>query len=375
MRRATLWCSTYREECTKLLVTPNRKVLECVEQSEDADVSIRVAGRADGPAMNALDVTALALTLRAYPLVHSLTLTHHTFGDGATDALQELLYSDSTLAMLELRYSDIGPSGCAKICGALAENSSLRVLDLSGNPIGFEGGFCAAEMLQTNESLVSLALDDTDVETQAVTALATALRENQTLTAFSLSNPRLFSLGDETTVHFATMLGVNTTLQSLDISKHGISEHGLRQVVTALLAPRETPSALRGLSLRCNKLGDESAPLLAALIAQSELEILNLSSCAIKDEGAIAISRALMQRGASMAQLDLSHNSIRAPGMKALAEVLAAGAPLHALSLWGNIMDGRAASAFASALQISAVETDFVVYQPDEGRYTIARAN
>jgi hypothetical protein len=375
MRKTTLWLSTYKEECGKALIEPNDKVLQCVELSDDADVAIRVSGRKDGPGMKGQDIACLAATLRSYPLAHTLILNHHTIGEAEVDALQDLLYHDSTLAMLELRYDDIGPNSCAKLCGALAQNNSLRVLDLSGNPIGFEGGFTAAEMLQSNTALVSLALDDTEIETEAVVALATALRDNQTVTALSLSNPRTFSLQDETTAHFAAMLEMNTTLVSLDLSKHGMREHGLQQICTALLAPREISSGLRSLSLRCNRLGEECAYLVASLIAQADqLEMLNLSCCDLKNAGAIAIARALMQRAGGIS-LDLSHNGITAAGLIALAEALAAGAPVQSLSLWGNTFDGRAATAFAGALKASAAETDFVVDQPEVGRYSVARAN
>lgn len=375
MRKQTQWISTYKESCNRLLVEPNRRVLDSIELSADADVAISVAGRKDGPALQTEDIVAVAHACRAYPLVHSVTLAYHTMGDIAINALHDLIFHDSTIAMMNLRYNDIGPTGCAKLCGVLAENTTLRVLDLSGNPIGFEGGFCAAQLLQTNTALVSLALDDCEVETEAVIALATALRENSTLTAFSLSNPRLFSLSDETAVHFAKMLEVNTSLVSLDLSKHGIRQHGLQQIVTALLAPRESaPSCLRSLSLRCNPLGEACAGLLAALIAQTEeLEMLNLSGCGLKNEGAIAISRALMQRETATS-IDLTANGLTAAGHVALADALTAGAPVLALNLWGNIFDGRAAAALGSALKVSAVETDIVIDQPEVGRYTVARA-
>ncbi|KAG8460391.1 hypothetical protein KFE25_011882 [Diacronema lutheri] len=377
MRKSTLWVSTFKEECGKLLIEPNRRVLDCVELNDDADVAIRVVGRKDGPPMHAIDVTALALTLRAYPLVHSVTLAHQSLGDGALDALHELISHDSTIVMLDFRYDDIGGAGCAKLCSALAHNETVQVLDLSGNPVGFEGGFCAAEMLQTNTALASLALDDTEIETEAVVALATALRENSTLTALSLSNPRLSSLADETAVHFAGALRVNASLTSLDLSKHGMREHGLQQIVTALLAPRDDvpPSALRTLSLRCNPLGEACAPLLAALVAQlGGLEMLNVSGCALKDATAIAISRALAHRS-SATSIDLSSNGICAPGLVALADALTSGAPVLAISLWGNMIDGRAAAALGGALRASACEADFVVDQPEVGRFAAARAN
>lgn len=375
MAKVGLWLSTYKEECAKVLTEPNDRVVECLELSEDDDVAITVATRKDGPAMNGKDLACVATTLRAYPLVHTLTLTHHGFDAGSMGPLAELLVNDSALSMLELRYCDIGPAAAATLCRALAKNTALRVLDLSGNPIGFEGGFAAAEMLQSNGALLSLSLDDAEIETEAVVALATALRANATLTALSISNPRLHSLEDETIAHVADMLAHNSTLVSLDVSKNRMSTRGLHHICVALLAPRDQPSALRSLSLRCNPLGGEAGPMLGQLLTQApQLDMLNASACRLGDDGAHALSRALEERAPAIS-LDLSYNDISSNGLCALANALAAGASVQELHLWGNRFDGRAAAAMAAALDQAPAETDFIVHQPEAGRYTVARAH
>ena len=41
-----------------------------------------------------------------------------------------------------------------------------------------------------------------------------------------MDNPRLFSLGEETTTHLARMLKVNTGLEVLSLAKHKIRDSG-----------------------------------------------------------------------------------------------------------------------------------------------------
>lgn len=78
MNKIGVWVSTYKDECAKSSVKPIERVLECVEGSDENDVSIIVAGRKDSPPLTDADIMPLAGTMQAYPLVRSLTLTHHS---------------------------------------------------------------------------------------------------------------------------------------------------------------------------------------------------------------------------------------------------------------------------------------------------------
>ena len=84
-----------------------------------------------------------------------------------------------------------------------------------------------AAMLQVNQTLQSLDMAGTDATTDVVIAMATVLHGNKYLEHLDISSPLLHSRGEETTVHLAEMLRVNSTLTTLHLSKHGMTDSGL----------------------------------------------------------------------------------------------------------------------------------------------------
>ena len=103
----------------------------------------------------------------------------------------------------------------------------MQTLSLRGNKISRQGGLQVASMLQVNQTLRSLDIAETDASTDVVIAMATVLHGNRYIECLDISSPLLHSRGEETTVHLAEMLRINSTLTTLHLSKHGMTDSGL----------------------------------------------------------------------------------------------------------------------------------------------------
>ena len=128
---------------------------------------------------------------------------------------------------VDLGCNDLTEQGASRLCQAMQLNSSVQYLSLRGNKIGHHGGLQVAAMLQVNQTLQSLDMANTDASTDVIIAMATVLRFNRYLESVDLSRPLLHSCREETTVHIAEMLRVNSHLTSLRLAKHGMTDSGV----------------------------------------------------------------------------------------------------------------------------------------------------
>ena len=128
------------------------------------------------------------------------------------------------------------------------------MLSLSGNKIGPAGNLAIANALQLNTTLEQLAVAATDADTTAIIAYATVLQHTTSLQAIDLSRPLLKSdqvrsenrllllcsmsmlacMQEETTVHLAQALAVNTSLKRLMMQKSGIHDFGMERLMAGL---------------------------------------------------------------------------------------------------------------------------------------------
>ncbi|RMX38058.1 hypothetical protein pdam_00003096 [Pocillopora damicornis] len=192
------------------------------------------------------------------------------------------------LQWLVLSYNDIGPAGGEAIAKGLQVNETLGKLRLNGNKIKNKGGMAIAGALQVNTMLEELDLGETDQEIESIIAMTTVLNLNNTLKSVNLNRPVLFTRQEETTVHVAKMLKVNSN----------------------------TP-----------------------------LEVLNLAYNRIEDDGAIALADAL-----AAYNTNLTTNNIAGDGLCAVAKAMRSNGALHAVYIWGNKLEEPACRAFQDLL-------------------------
>jgi len=311
--------------------------------------------------INDLQCIAIVDACIAAGTVEVLDLSRNRITNTGASAILRLL-TRNQLRELDLSHNLIETDGCSQLMDGILPQNPLSVLKLTGNPIGNEGAMKVAMMLQMNKRLLHLDISDCDVETETVIAFATVLLTNTQLQHLGIANPRLFSLQEEPLVHFSDMLRSNSSLTSLDLSKHRMRDRGV-QVLCEYLAVNQT---LRTLSLRCNLITMEGGSAIGRLLETSGLVSLDLSGNRVDNLGAMSIARAL-ESNKQLTHLNLTHNNIGGEGLAALAHALSSNETLSKLFLWGNRFTPPAADALGKIFSTSRslTETDIVIYYTD----------
>ena len=94
----------------------------------------------------------------------------------------------------------------------------------------------------------------------------------------------------------------------------------------------------------------EMEVIAASLSVNISLRIFSLSDCAISNEDAEALCRALCETNTTLVELLLAHNTIDDEGITTLDNLLPQMGSLKRLSLWGNPFEHDGAKALAEGL-------------------------
>jgi Ran GTPase-activating protein (RanGAP) involved in mRNA processing and transport len=218
-----------------------------------------------------------------------------------------------------------------------------------------------AAMLQVNQTLQSLDMAGTDATTDVVIAMATVLHGNKYLEHLDISSPLLHSRGEETTVHLAEMLRVNSTLTTLHLSKHGMTDSGLFVLCKSL----KENTTLQYLDLSCNKISRDGAKMLAdLLVLNPPMTILDLSCNRIEDEGVEHLGNAIHTFNSTLKKLYIGYNSISDSGLATFACAIERNFVLTHLAVWGNETGVEASKAFRRLLQSGRLDQAEIDVQP-----------
>ncbi|EGD73826.1 hypothetical protein PTSG_05519 [Salpingoeca rosetta] len=292
--------------------------------------------------------------LKSNSSVFYLDLSYNRITDAGAATISRLLETNHSIISLSLDCNDITERGADTISKMLQVNSALKILSLRGNKIGRAGNLSLASVLQVNQTLESLDVGETDADCSAVIAYAAALAGNTALKSLNLDRLVSFTQQEEGTVHIAEMLKQNTTLTSLSMQKHGMTDFGVGRLCQAL----KDNATLATLDLSCNKITrDGAAELGRVLQTNTSLRSLQLNNNSLEDEGASILMKAVV--GTNIDALGLAYNRLCAEGVHAVADGIRAHSRLTRLSLWGNpglagtTADADACRAIAGAIDRS----------------------
>ena len=239
---------------------------------------------------------ALAAGIAGHPTLTTLTLEHNTALDRGGAAVVATC-STNRISRLSLAFTGASDGVCAAVATALREGCALSELTLCGNGVGPAGVRAIAE---------------------AVMSVATADGRPAPLASLCLSaNVRLS--GDATAVAaLAGALRCSSRLRELRLAGCDVSAHAC-----GLLAAALAPSHLELLDLASNPFGDEGAWSLAWALADGceALRSLYLANCEVGVDGADELLDAL-NTNCRLATLDLRGNRIpEKHGLRAVAAV------------------------------------------------------
>ncbi|XP_042312466.1 leucine-rich repeat-containing protein 34 isoform X2 [Sceloporus undulatus] len=364
----------YSQACAELKQPENpyiAHILRDVKRDDEAlakKLMIKIAGNnrlvpvqkvTDG------DFQILAAVFTNNAFLTGLDLRYNLLTDAGAVYVAAFLQDNRTLLYLNLMFNDIGTIGAEFIAKALHRNETLLYLRMTGNKIDNKGGMYFAAMMQVNNTIQKLDFGDCDLGTQSLIALATVLNHNESIKAINLNRPILYSQEEETTVHIALMLNVNSTLVELHLCKHEMKNFGVERLCDALYAN----TTLRYLDLSCNKITRDGVRFLGQLLERNNtLEILDLNFNRIENDGAFYLSEALTTHNRTLQALAVTNNSITGEGLVALSESMKINPVLSYIYIWGNKFDDATCEAFAELLKSGRLKptgTDVEPYEVD----------
>ncbi|RQP21397.1 leucine-rich repeat domain-containing protein [Piscinibacter terrae] len=146
------------------------------------------------------------------------------------------------LQFLYLSGNTLGPSAAASLSRLLREAPHLRGLYLSVNRLMDQGAMLIAQALDDNNTLQTLELASNGIGPQGAKALFSAASRHASLQRLNLGHaPSTKVLGasanqllDDGARHAAGLLAGNATLRELDLSRNGITDHGMDIMAQAM---------------------------------------------------------------------------------------------------------------------------------------------
>lgn len=286
---------------------------------------------------NAIDeaVTPLAVALSTNRSLTALGLAGNPVGkagQAAMVALTMMLGANHTLTSLDLESCELGRAA-PQLCAALAQNRAVRHLNLAGNGSGPSIGEALAPVLAHNSTLVSLRLGGNGIG-RGLLHFCEALRGNSSLCVLGLDDN---DLGDEGAAALADVLVVNRTLVNLSVAGNGFSEKAGQALAVAL----GRNDVLSHLNISRNPIKGAAVAFADSLVENCSVISLDLSSCKISDDGAVALVSAVSIAGETsvLRKLRLRENFISSNSGELLVDALYRNKSITVADLRGNKLD------------------------------------
>uniref|UniRef100_A0A7R9VAK8 Uncharacterized protein n=1 Tax=Chlamydomonas euryale TaxID=1486919 RepID=A0A7R9VAK8_9CHLO len=210
-----------------------------------------------------------------------LELSSNAFGDGEGPvALAKLLKRSPVLATLDLRCCALGPAGAKALAAGVAGSAALRHLDLGNNRIGDDGAAALADALKSSPRLQVLLLPRCGIGATGASALGSALPAPGAapLCELDLSQNPIGNAGAVAIGQGLRTQGRMSSLRRVSLQRVGLGNEGLQSVLSGLGVNR----SLQELDLEGNRLSGGAAVeklLMSAMQGNTTLLRLTLTDC------------------------------------------------------------------------------------------------
>lgn len=273
----------------------------------------------------------LRLIIRNY-FAPEINVSHMAMGDDLAQVFAACLLDLPMVTGLNVRNNRLEDAGLRAIIDVIVAKRDMHHVDLSENKVdGAASAALASYLGSPSCSLQSLKLARADVDDGELAAFTRALHSNKSLLSLDVSNNLVGSSENLNVVRpsiitggeaLATMLSINHTLTSLDLSWNFLRLGGAIELGKALAYN----SSLRELHLAYNAFGDAGAQAIGeSLLANATLTTLDLAHNNIPAQGALTIANALKANShAPLATLNVDGNPLGQTGGRAMLHAVAA---------------------------------------------------
>ena len=270
---------------------------------------------------------------------------------GCAESLCHVLQMGRTLKYLNISFNNLGESGSLCVSQLLkCQNCTLKGINLRGTGLGKAGLENIAECLMKNNTLELIDISENLPEcngTDPGISLGKALEINCTVKEFyasknNFSTSGIFSLTD--------CLKKNKNLETIDLSEVDFGAAGSRNLALKL----KDNTSLKELNLFCNNIPSRGCIDIAAFLScNSTVTKLNLGCNAISTAVAESFA-AILSKNCFLTHLTLDGNEcgpfMKSEGCTMMAKSLMINTSLQYLSLNGQQIGNKGATAFAKAL-------------------------
>ena len=238
-----------------------------------------------------------------------IDLTDCKLGYNSMVVLSEILKKNNNkFSRLILSKNNFGDKGVELLLDSIQDNSSLVELNLSSNAIKAKGGKLIFAYLLEQPSIISLDLSSSE-----------GINRNRICT----EGVRLIE----------EVLQTNFFIENLDLSSNSIKTEGFKYLINGL----KGNMVLKYLNVSNNEIDEKGMYYLKDNIIDSKLEVLDVSSNPIGNEGATAVGSCLgSEKLSEVVKVNLSDCSIRFSGIREFFKNLRANKKITTILLNKN---------------------------------------
>jgi Ran GTPase-activating protein (RanGAP) involved in mRNA processing and transport len=201
-----------------------------------------------------------------------------------------------------------------------------------------------------NATILKMAITHVRLRRDSIQQLKAMLRRNTVIQELNLTGDALGSTG---LAEIASALYRNTSIQSLKLSSNGLDDLASANILRELLRRNKT---ITELVMSGNTFGNNVAAIRCiadGFRTNTTLQLLDLTLCALDDQGLSILAECLGQQKRGLVKLILSHNSIACSGLRALVDnAMTAISIVTHLNLGNNSILDEGATFLAETLRL-----------------------
>ena len=275
---------------------------------------------------------------------------------GTNFPISSIFKYTSTLLIIDIsRCLYVNDEEANRLSDGIANNPSLQKLDISYNDLTTNGANLIMRALQNLRTLQSFAINNCKIRDNAGRFIAAAITLNPQLVELNISWNALTGIGTTSIIQSLTN---SNHLQVLKAAGCGLTEREADELATVL----SDKASLKELDLSWNELKAEGINVvIKALCTIVSLEVLKIDNCNITDKAANVIATNLAKHHA-LTELDVSHNDFTPTGVSIVVKSLKMLSNLTVLKISNCILDERSSIDIGDAISNNGDLSHFELY-------------
>lgn len=262
-----------------------------------------------------------------------LVLDHAGLGDKGAQALAEAIRINSNIVELSLVDNWITPKGAEPLIVSLCNSKSIRRVDFSDNRLGVQGsvvdinaGILIKSLVTKNSIITELILRNNKLSDKDIEQIADGVNDNVTLQSLDLSYNEIQYRG---AVAISRILSHNSELRELNVEWNAFRTAGSFVILNEGLVSNNT---IKRFNLAWNGIDDDGGVVLGKIIGENAIEEIIASHNKIGMRGAEAIAKGIKSSSA-LTVLVLDDNPLKDDGCIAIIRALRENNTIQRVSL------------------------------------------